>query len=172
MVIRALGEMRQPDARWEMPAPQCRHPRLRHHDVPARRSAPSDQCLGSFYGLALPLFDARFPVEPVQIKSSDRGGISEPLSSAVPHLRGPEAARARISCRAGAWVRAGGALLVVGNDDDPLQRRPRVVEHSAARFRHTAPASLRAARHPRRRVRACSTSAVASFCPSVFRPQL
>ena len=101
-VIAALGNMKQSDVRWQIAG--TRNVGILVSDTMMFERAdpqPSDQYLGSFYGLALPLVMRGVPVEPVQIESATRARFSEPLSVTVPHLRRPKAAHACISRRVG-----------------------------------------------------------------------
>jgi hypothetical protein len=91
---------------------------------------PSDQYLGSFYGLALPLILRGVPVEPVQIESSATPG-SGPGSGPgflsryrllLLTYEGQKPPTPALHLALARWVRAGGALVVVDNDDDPYNQ--------------------------------------------------
>jgi hypothetical protein len=80
---------------------------------------PSDQYLGSFYGLALPLVTRGIPVEPVQIESSTAPEFLSRYRLLFLTYEGQKPPTPAFHAALAAWVRAGGALVVVDNDDDP-----------------------------------------------------
>ncbi len=79
----------------------------------------SDQYLGSFYGLALPLVLRGIPVEPVQIESSGAPGFLSRYRLLLLTYEGQKPPTPAFHAALAAWVRAGGALVVVDNDNDP-----------------------------------------------------
>jgi hypothetical protein len=84
---------------------------------------PSDEDLGSFYGLALPLLMRGVPVEPVQIESAYTGdGAANFLTNYKVLLltyEGQKPPSPKFHEAISAWVKAGGALVIVDNDGDP-----------------------------------------------------
>jgi hypothetical protein len=84
---------------------------------------PSDQYLGSFYGLALPLVTRGVPVEPVQIEnaamSRSGAGFLSRYKLLLLTYEGQKPPTPAFHSALVRWVRNGGALLVVDNDDDP-----------------------------------------------------
>lgn len=127
-VIAALGDMKQTDVRWQIAG--TRHVGILVSDTMMFERAdpqPSDQYLGSFYGLALPLVMRGVPVEPVQIESAATPG-SGPGSGPgflsryrllLLTYEGQKPPTPALHLALARWVRAGGALVVVDNDDDP-----------------------------------------------------
>jgi hypothetical protein len=87
---------------------------------------PSDKNLGNFYGLALPLLMRGIPVEPVQIESaSDKRTATNFLSRYKILLLSYEGQKPPLPdfhTALNAWVKAGGALIVVDNDKDPYNQ--------------------------------------------------
>jgi hypothetical protein len=78
----------------------------------------SDSHLGHFYGLALPLLMRGVPVEPVQIETAQLDRYQTLLLS----YEGQKPPKAEFHGTLAAWVKAGGALVVVDDDRDPFHR--------------------------------------------------
>jgi hypothetical protein len=127
-VIAALGDMKQADVRWQIAG--TRHVGILVSDTMMFERAdpkPSDQYLGSFYGLALPLVTHGIPAEPVQIESAAKQGSGPGSGSGFLSryrllfltYEGQKPPTPAFHAALAAWVRAGGALVVVDNDDDP-----------------------------------------------------
>jgi hypothetical protein len=119
-VIHALGEMKQPDARWMVAG--TRGVGVLVSDTMMFERAdphPSDPYLGSFFGLAMPLVKRGIPVEPVQIESSTAPGFLSRYKLLLLTYEGQKPPTAQFHQVLAEWVRKGGALLVVDNDDDP-----------------------------------------------------
>jgi len=118
-VIRALGEMRQPDALWEQ-AGTAGTGILVSDTMMFQRAAPnpSDPALGSFYGLALPLLKRGIPVEPVQIETATAAGLRRYRLLLLTY-EGQKPPAPEFHETLAQWVRDGGALLVVDDDTDP-----------------------------------------------------
>ncbi len=87
---------------------------------------PSDANLGQFYGLALPLLMHGMPVEPVQIESSysktSAAGFLKPYRVLLLTYEGQKPPSPAFHNALAAWVRAGGALMVVDDDKDPYSQ--------------------------------------------------
>ncbi|HKN21693.1 MAG TPA: hypothetical protein VJX73_09765 [Terracidiphilus sp.] len=119
-VIAALGNMKQADVRWQVAG--TRRVGVLVSDTMMFERAdphPSDQYLGSFYGLALPLVTRGIPVEPVQIESSTAPGFLSRYRLLFLTYEGQKPPAPTFHLALAAWVRGGGALVVVDNDDDP-----------------------------------------------------
>ncbi len=121
-VIRALGEMKQPldQVKWEKSGTQgigilCSDTMMFQRSDPA----PSDSRLGSFYGLALPLLKRGIPVEPVQIESASAPGFLKSYKILILTYEGQKPPTPEFHQALAAWVRAGGALVVIDDDKDP-----------------------------------------------------
>jgi hypothetical protein len=76
--------------------------------------AASDAQLGHVFGLALPLLMRGVPVEPVQIETAELGRYKMLLLS----YEGQKPPKAEFHDALTAWVKAGGALIVVDDDRD------------------------------------------------------
>ncbi len=81
--------------------------------------SPSDENLGSFYGLALPLLKRGIPVEPVQIESATTPGFLSRYKLLLLTYEGQKPPTPKFHDALTKWVRAGGTLVVVDNDRDP-----------------------------------------------------
>ncbi len=119
-VIAALGNMKQTDVRWQIAGTRAVGILVSDTMMFERADPkPSDQYLGSFYGLALPLVLRGIPVEPVQIESSGAPGFLGRYQLLFLTYEGQKPPTPAFHAALAAWVRAGGALVVVDNDDDP-----------------------------------------------------
>ena len=121
-VIHALGEMKQPreSVRWE----QCgtRGTGVLVSDTmmfQRGEPSPGDAHLGSFYGLALPLLKRGVPLEPVQIESATQPGFLDAYRLLLLTYEGQKPPTPAFHDALAAWVRKGGALIVVDDDSDP-----------------------------------------------------
>jgi len=87
--------------------------------------SPSDANLGDFYGLAMPLLMHGLPVEPVQIESASQASAQNFLHRYKILLLtydGQKPPTPQFHDELARWVRAGGALVVVDDDQDPYNR--------------------------------------------------
>lgn len=124
-VFHALGEMQQSASvtHWESAGTQNIGV-LVSDTLMFQRAAPepSDEDLGQFYGQALPLLMQGMPVEPVQIESTYSKSAKGFLSSYKILLLtydGQKPPSPEFHTALAAWVRAGGALIVLDDDKDP-----------------------------------------------------
>jgi hypothetical protein len=124
-VFHALGEMQQPSSatHWESAGTQGLGV-LVSDTLMFQRVAPqpSDINLGQFYGLALPLLMHGMPVEPVQIESTyskSAKGFLNPYKILLLTYDGQKPPSPEFHTAIAAWVRAGGALIVLDDDKDP-----------------------------------------------------
>jgi len=119
-VIHALGEMKQPDVRWEHCGTQGAGV-LVSDTMMFQRAAPhpSDASLGSFYGLALPLLKRGLPVEAVQIENVATAANLSRYRLLLLTYEGQKPPTAEFHKALAEWVREGGALVVVDGDSDP-----------------------------------------------------
>ena len=143
-VITALGDMKQSEVRWENAGTaQYRRADLRHHDVPARRSA----ALRCQPGLLLRPRDAAAETRRARRTGADRerhhARLPEPLQAAAAHLRRPEAAQARVPHRPRQMGARRRRARRGGRRQRPVQRRARMVEHRAALLQDAAPTPVR-----------------------------
>ena len=120
-VITALGDMKQPAEaiKWERAGTQGVGV-LIADTMMFQRGGPnaSDANLGSFYGLAMPLVKAGLPIEPVQIETSTQKGFLDRYKILLLTYEGQKPLTPEFHQALAAWVRAGGALIVVDDDKD------------------------------------------------------
>lgn len=122
-VISALGDMNQPpDAtRWEACGTQGVGVLVSDTLMFQRGGlGASDDHLGSFYGLALPLLKRGLPVEPVQIENATAPGFLDRYRLLLLSYEGQKPPDPAFHEALAAWVKHGGALLVVDDDHDPF----------------------------------------------------
>ena len=123
-VFHSLGEMHDQQAHWQVSGTQGVGVLVSDTLMFERaKPLPSDADLGNFYGLAMPLLMHGFPVEPVQIESTYRGSSAADFLKQYKVLlltyEGQKPPSPKFHEAIAAWVRAGGALVVVDNDSDP-----------------------------------------------------
>ncbi len=128
-VFHALAEMDQPAGatHWEIAGTQGIGV-LVSDTLMFQRAAPqpSDVNLSGFYGLALPLLLDGIPVEPVQIEStyskSAPANFLNPYKVLLLTYDGQKPPSPAFHTALAAWVKQGGALIVVDDDKDPYNR--------------------------------------------------
>jgi hypothetical protein len=127
-VFHALNEMEQPASavRWESAGTQGIGV-LVSDTLMFQRVAPepSDENLGQFYGLALPLLMRGMPVEPVQIESTyskSAAGFLDPYELLLLTYDGQKPPSPEFHTALTAWVKAGGVLIVLDDDKDPYNQ--------------------------------------------------
>ena len=123
-VFHALGEMNQPAAKthWELAGSEGLGVLVSDTLMFQRADPqPSDKHLGNFYGLALPLLMRGMPVEPVQIETAASRSLSR-FRILLLTYQGQKPPAPGFHKTLAAWVKTGGALLVVDDDGDPYNR--------------------------------------------------
>ena len=112
--------MKQPDTHWERCGTRGVGVLVSDTMMFQRgEPSPGDPHLGSFYGLALPLLKHGVPVEPVQIESATKPGFLDAYRLLFLTYEGQKPLSADFHDALAAWVRKGGALVVVDDDSDP-----------------------------------------------------
>jgi hypothetical protein len=121
-VITAMGDMKQPAGavRWEACGTQGVGV-LASDTMMFQRGGPqaSDAHLGSFYGLALPLLKHGIPVDAVQVESAAEKGFLDHYRVLLLTYEGQKPPTPEFHAALAAWVRQGGALVVIDDDKDP-----------------------------------------------------
>lgn len=118
-VITAMGDMKQPADRVKWTHAGTSGVGVLVADTMMfQRYGPdhSDGDLGSFYGLSLPMLMRGVPVEPVQIETAEL----DPYRVLLLTYEGQKPPKPEFHDDLAHWVRGGGALVVVDNDDDPF----------------------------------------------------
>jgi hypothetical protein len=121
-IINALNDMKQPKIDWNGAV----------HGVGVvvsdsmmfQRAAPvqSDEHLGSFFGLALPLLKRGVPVEPVQLENATLPNALKPYRVLLMTYEGMKPMTEEDSAAIARWVRSGGVLIFVDDDKDPYNQ--------------------------------------------------
>ncbi|MGH9403437.1 MAG: hypothetical protein ACRD2P_15155 [Terriglobia bacterium] len=122
VVIGALREMKQPSqaVRWERCGTQGVGVLISDTMMFQRGGGhASDPNLGSFYGLALPLLMRGLPIQPVQIEYAAGDGFLNSFRVLLLTYEGQKPPSASFHHALAKWVRAGGSLLIVDDDQDP-----------------------------------------------------
>jgi hypothetical protein len=124
-VFHALGDMQQPASatHWESAGTQGIGVLVSDTLMFQRITPdPSDENLGQFYGLALPLLMHGMPVEPVQIESTynkSAKSFLRPYKVLLLTYDGQKPPSPEFHTAIAEWVKAGGALIVLDDDKDP-----------------------------------------------------
>jgi hypothetical protein len=84
--------------------------------------APSDPHLGHVYGLALPLLKRGMPVTPVQLENVVVTNYLSGFRLLLLSYDGQKPLSPEVHAPLAAWVKRGGALVVVDDDADPYNR--------------------------------------------------
>lgn len=122
-VISAMGDMDQPAqaTRWEACGTQGVGV-LVSDTLMFQRAGPgaSDLWMGHFFGQAMPLLKAGIPVEPVQMENIASSGFLDRYKLLVLSYQGQKPPSPQVHEALAAWVKRGGALLVIDDDQDPF----------------------------------------------------
>lgn len=120
-VISAMGDMKQPPGatRWEECGTQGTGVLVSDTLMFQRGGADaSDEHLGNFFGLALPLLKRGLPVEPVQIENAAEPGFLDRYTLLLLTYEGQKPPDPKFHDALALWVKQGGALVVVDDDRD------------------------------------------------------
>jgi len=124
-VIHALGHMKQPASavHWDQrgtPGVGV----LVSDTLMFQRAGPqaSDPELGQFFGLALPLVDRGVPVEAVQLEDAGMPGFLSNYRMLLLSYDGQKPPRPELHAALVDWVKAGGTLVVIDDDQDPFNK--------------------------------------------------
>jgi hypothetical protein len=122
-VITALGDMKQSHVQWERAGTQGVGVLISDTMMFQRAApSPSDAVLGSFFGLALPLLKHGVPVEPVQIENSTTPESLDRYKLLILTYEGQKPPTPLFHDVLAVWVRKGGILVAIDNDDDPYNK--------------------------------------------------
>jgi hypothetical protein len=124
-VIHALGRMKQPASavHWDRRG-TAGVGVLVSDTLMFQRAGPnaSDPELGHFFGLALPLIDRGVPVEAVQLEDAGMPGFLANYKMLLLTYDGQKPPRPQLHEALADWVKAGGTLIVVDDDQDPYDK--------------------------------------------------
>ncbi len=119
-VINALNDMEQPETEWDCGTQSVGVVVADTMMFQRGGPSPSDKNLGSFYGLALPLLKRGLPVEPVQMENMTLPGAFAPYRVLLMTYEGMKPQSAEDSVALAEWIKAGGVLVFVDDDQDPF----------------------------------------------------
>jgi hypothetical protein len=101
--------------------------------------SPSDPDLGSFYGLALPLVKQGIPAEPVQLENATLPGALVPYKILLLTYEGMKPMTPEVHGALAGWVKHGGILIFMGDDNDPYNGVKAWWNDPARRMSYRAP---------------------------------
>ena len=118
-VITALNDMEQPDISWGCGTRGIGV--VVSDSMMFQRGEPdqSDENLGSFYGLAMPLLKHGIPAEPVQLENATIPGALKGQKILLMTYEGMKPMSPEVHPALASWVKDGGVLVFVGDDRDP-----------------------------------------------------
>ncbi|WP_435011604.1 hypothetical protein P12x_002920 [Tundrisphaera lichenicola] len=121
-VITTLNDMYQADVSWESGTRGVGVVVSDSMMFQRGDPSPSDENLGSFYGLAMPLVKHGLPVEPVQLENAPIAGSLAPHKVLLMTYEGMKPMKPEVHDALADWVKQGGSLVFLGDDSDPYNR--------------------------------------------------
>ncbi len=118
-VITALNDMEQADVSWDCGTRGIGVVVSDSMMFQRGDPSPSDDNLGSFYGLAMPLVKHGIPAEPVQLENAPIAGALAPHKILLMTYEGMKPMTPEVHPPLADWVKKGGALVFLGDDSDP-----------------------------------------------------
>jgi hypothetical protein len=118
-VITALNDMQQDDITWDCGTRGIGVVVSDSMMFQRGEPSPSDEHLGSFYGLAMPLLKHGIPAEPVQLENATIPGALKRQKVLLMTYEGMKPMSPDVHPALAGWVKEGGVLAFVGGDDDP-----------------------------------------------------
>jgi hypothetical protein len=120
--MNALNDMRQPRVEWEAGLQGIGV--LVSDSLMFQRGEPmgSDEHLGNFHGLALPLLKRGIPVAPVQLENVTLDRYLAGFRILFLTYHGMKPLSPEVHPALAAWVRSGGVLILCDDDTDPYNR--------------------------------------------------
>jgi len=119
VVMRAMADLNQTDVEWDCGTRGfgvlISDSLMFQRELPS----PSDGDLSHFYGLVLPLLKRGVPVMPVQLEYAPRPGFLDGQRVLLLSYQGQKPLSPDVHGAIAQWVRAGGVLVFVDNDQDP-----------------------------------------------------
>ena len=122
VVMNALNDMKQERIDWDCGTTGIGL--MVSDSMMFQRGEPhsSDAHLGHFFGLALPLLKRGMPVNPVQLENLTRPGYLDATKILLLSYSGMKPLSPDVHAPLARWVRSGGTLLVVDDDQDPYHQ--------------------------------------------------
>ena len=122
VVMQALTDMRQADVQWDCGTQKIGVLVSDSLMFQREQPTPSDPNMAHFYGLALPLLKRGVPVAPVQLENVTLPGFPDAQRVLLLSYQGQKPLTADVHPALADWVRKGGVLVMVDDDQDPYQR--------------------------------------------------
>lgn len=124
IVCRALGDMDTRPIKWNAGTQGIGI--AVSDSLMLQRGGPSqsDEHMGHFYGLAMPLVKRGIPVEPVQLENMPIKGYLSKTKVLIMSYNGQKPLSAEPHKAIANWVRKGGVLIFVDDDTDPFNSVP------------------------------------------------
>ena len=119
-VITALNDMEQADVSWDCGTRGIGVVVSDSMMFQRGDPSPSDEHLGSFYGLAMPLVKHGIPAEPVQLENATIPGALKDQKVLLMTYEGMKPMAPDVHDALADWVKQGGALVFLGDDSDPF----------------------------------------------------
>ena len=118
-VLNALNDMEQKNIKWDCGTQGIGV--VVSDTMMFQRGEPShsDEHLGSFYGLALPLVKHGMPAEPVQLENATIPNALAPYKILLLTYEGMKPMAPDVHTALAKWVRAGGVLIIADDGSDP-----------------------------------------------------
>lgn len=124
VVCRALGDMDTKPIRWNAGTQGIGIAVSDSLMFQRGGPTPSDEHMGCFYGLAMPLVKRGIPVEPVQLENMPIRGYLSKTKLLVMTYNGQKPLSPEPHKAIADWVRKGGVLVFVDDDTDPFNGVP------------------------------------------------
>ena len=122
VVWQALTNMQQADVQWDCGTQKIGVLVSDSLMFQREQPTPSDPDMGHFYGLAMPLLKRGLPVTPVQLENVTLPGFLDGQRVLMLSYQGQKPLTADVHAALADWVKKGGVLVVVDDDQDPYNR--------------------------------------------------
>jgi hypothetical protein len=122
VVMQALNDMNQKDIEWDCGTRGIGVLISDSMMFQREKPTPSDPNMAQFYGLALPLLKRGMPITPVQLENVTLPDFLKEQRVLLLTYQGQKPLTAEVHSVLAGWVRQGGVLVMVDDDQDPYNR--------------------------------------------------
>src|SRR6185295_8677384 len=122
VVMQALNDMNQKDIEWDCGTRGIGVLISDSMMFQREQPTPSDPNMAQFYGLALPLLKRGMPITPVQLENVTLPDFLHEQRVLLLTYQGQKPLTAGVHSALAVWVRKGGVLVMVDDDQDPYNR--------------------------------------------------
>jgi len=122
VVMQALNDMNQKDIEWDCGTRGIGVLISDSMMFQREKPTPSDPNMAQFYGLALPLLKRGMPITPVQLENVTLPDFLKEQRVLLLTYQGQKPLTASVHSVLAGWVRQGGVLVMVDDDQDPYNR--------------------------------------------------